>query len=1129
MPRPIRVRLRFESLEVRENPTAGLVESFDQTAPPALPIGWQEWSNDGSNVFDTAAGKGEGGSTGVASTAASRTSALVWNNTTVPGDTGAAAAVNLSSLIPTFVFARGSNLDGPNPSYIAATITRGVNISITEVVNGVPHGLGSVTSPPSAYFSGNWAEVSLIPTGNSVAVQVIRQDTGKYLNAQGTWQAAVANALVVTTSLPSVDGHVGLGRGAAYSGAVSLDNFEVIPPVPPASANQSFDTTAVGSKPADWSAWSNDSNSFVATTTHALSPANGLTSNGGSTSAARAWANTVLPADVNASAAIYLDSIIPAQLFVRGSNLASTAPTYYAVTVTRGLEAQLVKVVNGVPTVLGDVKSAAYFSSQWLRVSLVAQGNELRVLLYRPDTQQWLGSDGAWTSSPDFAFDLHDGSISASGYAGVGRLSRYSGSVTFDDFAAEPANVASGPTVTITADQNGPVKGIVNFDADATGTVTRIEYLLNNQVRAASATVPAEWNFDSTTVVNGTYTLTVRAFDSAGNFGSADYEFTVNNPNSDPVPKPAIPQHLPSIRIAQLAYGGTPVTNAFEQGLLKNDVDLVVSNPQYLATIQNTSPNTPQLIYSNVSNLYQGLLADWMDYARRNSVNSELAFYHVTQATAFTGASPSSQPVNWFWSAYQTLSGTTTDVTSAVRGGRNFNVNFGAAGTTTAIGYLDKFREMNVTLAVPAATGWSGSWEYPSAIDANGNPTAWKTLPLVSDGAKGLTTSGRITFDPPADWKAASLGGSGREFYVRMRSTAGTADQAPQLKTIFGRDYVNANGGFSGVIPAFDYAADKNHDGYLSDAEYANRASGKDARFVYETRLFYPYYGQMRFVTNPSSPAVRAWAADYHQRLLASNPLADGVFMDNAQGKIPFAGISVLEPTTSYSLDSGALIAAVNRAISPRWVMANTAGGGANADAIAAGSAAVFEESLLRALDSNWSEVGDVANLVAERLNAQGSPYVVLDSLANGGSPTDARTQLATLAYYYLVADPNRTMLDFFGGGSPSTSWTQHWSQAVTVNVGKPTGAMQVFATGADPLSPTLTYKVFSRTYENGLVLYKPLSYAQGKGEGTLNDATATTHQLGAAYRRVNADGSLGPVITSISLRNGEGAVLIKV
>ena len=96
------------------------------------------------------------------------------------------------------------------------------------------------------------------------------------------------------------------------------------------------------------------------------------------------------------------------------------------------------------------------------------------------------------------------------------------------------------------------------------------------------------------------------------------------------------------------------------------------------------------------------------------------------------------------------------------------------------------------------------------------------------------------------------------------------------------------------------------------------------------------------------------------------------------------------------------------------------------------------------------------------------------------------------------------------------------------MNVGKPTGTMQLFATGTDPFSPSLTYKVFSRTYDNALVLYKPLSYAQGLGEGTLNLQTATTHALGGSYRQVNADGSLGPVITSITLMNGQGAVLVK-
>jgi hypothetical protein len=116
----------------------------------------------------------------------------------------------------------------------------------------------------------------------------------------------------------------------------------------------------------------------------------------------------------------------------------------------------------------------------------------------------------------------------------------------------------------------------------------------------------------------------------------------------------------------------------------------------------------------------------------------------------------------------------------------------------------------------------------------------------------------------------------------------------------------------------------------------------------------------------------------------------------------------------------------------------------------------------------------------------------------------------------------------FFGGDSPSTTWMEHWSPAVNVNVGKPTDTMHVFATGTDPANAALTYKVLARDYDNALVLYKPLSYAQGQGEGTTADNTATTHQLGGTYRIVNSNGTLGPAVTSVTLRNGEGVILLK-
>src|SRR5262249_36730367 len=111
----------------------------------------------------------------------------------------------------------------------------------------------------------------------------------------------------------------------------------------------------------------------------------------------------------------------------------------------------------------------------------------------------------------------------------------------------------------------------------------------------------------------------------------------------------------------------------------------------------------------------------------------------------------------------------------------------------------------------------------------------------------------------------------------------------------------------------------------------------------------------------------------------------------------------------------------------------------------------------------------------------------------------------------------------------PSTSWTRHWSPAAAFDVGQPIGEKSVRVTGADPAAPALTYKVYQRQYGNALVLYKPLSYTRGVGTGGLGDATATAVALGGTYRPLHADGTLGAPVTSVTLRNGEGAILVKV
>src|SRR5205807_1597541 len=123
-----------------------------------------------------------------------------------------------------------------------------------------------------------------------------------------------------------------------------------------------------------------------------------------------------------------------------------------------------------------------------------------------------------------------------------------------------------------------------------------------------------------------------------------------------------------------------------------------------------------------------------------------------------------------------TLTGLTFQARSSTAG----DVAFGAAGESLSVGYPDRFREINFNLSRGAAAGWSGVLEYASAVDASGKPTAWKTLSLLSDGTNGFRNSGQVLFDPPADWKAAALPGyAARLFYVRVRTTAGAAADAP--------------------------------------------------------------------------------------------------------------------------------------------------------------------------------------------------------------------------------------------------------------------------------------------------------------------------------------------------------------
>jgi hypothetical protein len=98
----------------------------------------------------------------------------------------------------------------------------------------------------------------------------------------------------------------------------------------------------------------------------------------------------------------------------------------------------------------------------------------------------------------------------------------------------------SVPVVSIPSPISGAiVKGTITVTAGATDKVgvTRVEFLVNGSLQGSSSSAPYSFIWNSAAVPNGTYALTAKAYDAAGNIGqSSIVNVTVNNPVADVTP-----------------------------------------------------------------------------------------------------------------------------------------------------------------------------------------------------------------------------------------------------------------------------------------------------------------------------------------------------------------------------------------------------------------------------------------------------------------------------------------------------------------------------------------------------------------------------------------------------------------
>ena len=375
--------------------TPWLTESFDQTPVGSSPAGWMQWSSQPTGSFSVESGRSFAGANGYGSTGSSQLEARSWYGQVMQADFGASAYVYLDSLQPLQLMVRGQNLDTAAPTYYALSVNRGLQASLVKVVGGATTELASLKS--ATYVSGQWVQITLKPDGSTLSAEIYRPDTQQYLNASGGWQSVETAALSVTDTAIAGNGYAGIERPARYAATSNLDEFSIFGP----GVRENFDSTALNTLPAGWAQWSNNgAPTFAVTNQSSNSPANALASTSTSSQTdARVWVNSVLPADMQISASINLTSLVPGRLFARGQNIDSTTPTYYALQVTRGLQVQLLRVVNGVSTSLGTLASSAYFSNQWVNVTLAVSGSHLYAQVRRLDNGQYLNSTGAWQNA----------------------------------------------------------------------------------------------------------------------------------------------------------------------------------------------------------------------------------------------------------------------------------------------------------------------------------------------------------------------------------------------------------------------------------------------------------------------------------------------------------------------------------------------------------------------------------------------------------------------------------------------------------------------------------------------------------------------------------------------------------
>lgn len=339
---------------------------------------------------------------------------------------------------------------------------------------------------------------------------------------------------------------------------------------------------------------------------------------------------------------------------------------------------------------------------------------------------------------------------------------------------------------------------------------------------------------------------------------------------------------------------------------------------------------------------------------------------------------------------------------------------------------------------------------------------------------------------------------------------------APSLGTVYYADMV-----------AWYHAHTSYH---IEDAFLHRAGAAKDSA----SRKVVPIWDSQRWMINPADAGARAYQVDRFQRITATE---GGAFVDEASSDMTGRTSGTIEfPAPSdFEAPMTATFAAIKQGMGSKTLMLNTAEYTKpfdRANVLAAGS--VHMERLNNAFSSGtaqtwqWVESLTSRGVLVDFVTLYSSQYVntIPTTYPHGNSATGAqRMKLWELASYYMVVPSTPENLVLQLENSWSSPYSSLWLRAQEANIGHPLSARVLASRATDPLGQT--YNVYTRDMDKALVIMR---VNQGWGSHSYTDATAVTIPLPATDQWVplNADGTLGSPVTSVTLRNVEAAILLK-